>query len=396
MQVKQAVILAGGQGTRLRPLTDTVPKPMIRFHGVPFVEYLIRMLKEQGIEEVVLLIGYLGHVVRDYFKDGRDFGVRILYSEQPVAAETGTRLREAIPLLQNYFLFLYCDNYWPLDLRKLTMFYESLGVEGMFTVYRNDDGYTKNNVKVSSEGIVEIYDKSRQSEGLQGVDIGFGIFQKKTMEALPDGNISFESATYSRLVAKRELGAFVTSHRYYSVGSHERLGLTETFLKREPAILLDRDGTLNQKAARGEYIISPENFIWLPGALQALKYLKESGFRIFLISNQAGIARGQLTQEGLDRIHEKMKSEAELYGGGIDGVYVCPHHWDDDCSCRKPKPGLLFQVQREHHLDLSRIWFLGDDERDVEAGVQAGCKTGLVTEEKTLLSWVEKILKNRE
>jgi D-glycero-D-manno-heptose 1,7-bisphosphate phosphatase len=388
----QAVILAGGLGTRLRPLTDTVPKPMLPFHGKPFAEYLLDMLREQGISEVLFLLGYLPRVVTDYFGDGRNHGLEITYAISPVEDETGTRLKKAIDQLDDLFLLLYCDNYWPMDMRKMWDFFLHTGARAMVTVYGNEDGYTRNNLKVNEEGLIEVYDKTRTIPGLKGVDIGYGFFPKSVIAELPDGNVSFEKETYGRLVKERQLAGYVSRHRYYSVGSHERLPLTEAFLGRSPAILLDRDGVLNQKAPQAQYIRSPEQFVWLPGALDALRRLKTAGYRVILISNQAGIARGMLSREELHAVEDRMRRDAETAGGRIDAIYVCPHHWDEKCSCRKPEPGMLFQAQRDHHFDLSRVWFLGDDERDVQAGEAAGCKTGLVTSDKRLDDWIKEIL----
>jgi len=204
--------------------------------------------------------------------------------------------------------------------------------------------------------------------------------------------VSFEKSLYPLLVERGQLAGYVSDHRYYSVGSIDRLDTTARFLKFEPAILLDRDGVLNVKAPRGEYVCTPEEFQWLPGAREALARITAAQFRIFIVSNQAGIARGALTQADLEAIHEKMLREAAAAGARIDGVYVCPHGWDENCACRKPKPGLLFQAQKEHSLDLSRTWFLGDDERDLTAGHAAGCPCGLVTAEVPLHTWLDRIL----
>jgi D-glycero-D-manno-heptose 1,7-bisphosphate phosphatase len=388
----QAVILAGGLGTRLRPLTDTIPKPMIHFHGRPFAEYLLEMLREQGFTEVLFLLGYLPQVVSDYFGDGTKYGLKITYAISPVEDETGTRLKKAIDQLDNVFFLLYCDNYWPMYLQKMWNFFLGTDARAMVTVYANEDGYTRNNLKVNGQGLIEVYDKTRSNPDLQGVDIGYGFFPRTVIAELPDGNVSFEKETYQRLVKDRQLAGYVSHHRYYSVGSHERLPLTEAFLGRSPTILIDRDGVLNQKAPQAQYISSPEQFVWLPGALEALRRLNEAGYRVIVISNQAGIARRMLSWEGLHAVENRMRRDAETAGGKIDAIYVCPHHWDEKCSCRKPKPGLLFQAQRDHHLDLSRIWFLGDDERDMQAGESAGCKTGLVTPAKGLEAWVKEIL----
>ena len=115
----QAVILAGGLGIRLRPITDTIPKPMITFHGKPFLEYIIEMLVEQGFKKVVLLLGYLPEKVIEYFGDGKKFGLEIEYSITDVEDDTGLRLQKAKHLIDPIFTLLYCDNYWPMDFEKM-------------------------------------------------------------------------------------------------------------------------------------------------------------------------------------------------------------------------------------------------------------------------------------
>ena len=115
----QAVILAGGRGTRMAPLTDTCPKPMIEIHGKPFLEYLIDMLRDRGISRILLLLGYLPEVVQQYFGDGSRWSVKIEYSVTPIENETGPRLKAAMSQLDPYFLLMYCDNYWPMPLDKM-------------------------------------------------------------------------------------------------------------------------------------------------------------------------------------------------------------------------------------------------------------------------------------
>jgi D-glycero-D-manno-heptose 1,7-bisphosphate phosphatase len=184
----------------------------------------------------------------------------------------------------------------------------------------------------------------------------------------------------------------VTGHRYYSVSSHERLPATAEFLARCPAVILDRDGVLNKRPPRAQYVRSWEGWEWLPGAREALRVLKEAGYRVIVVSNQAGIARGAMTERDLAGIHERMSLDTEEAGGHIDAIYSCPHGWDDGCACRKPKPGMLYAAQRDFHLDLNRTSFIGDDERDAQAAEAAGCPWVLVSEEHTLLDATHHLL----
>ncbi|KIL97755.1 Histidinol-phosphatase [Paramagnetospirillum magnetotacticum MS-1] len=366
---------------------------MIPFHDRPFAEYLVEMLRGQGFRRILFLLGYLPDKVTEHFGDGSRFGVEIEYAVSPVEDETGTRLRRVKDRLDDIFVLLYCDNYWPMPFAAMWERYCRLGVEAMVTVYRNRDGYTRDNLRVDDDGLLALYDKSRTAPGLAGVDIGFFILTRAVIDLIPEGgNPSFEKSVYPVLVERRQLAAFETDHRYYSVGSHERLPLTEAFLARNKTVLLDRDGTLNLRMPRAEYVRSWADWQWLPGAREALAELARADYRIILITNQPGLARGALDQAALDAIHGRMIEETQAAGGRIDHIYYCPHNWDEGCDCRKPRPGMLFQAQRDFHLDLSRVTFIGDDDRDGEAAQAAGAPFLQVTESYSLLDAVHDLL----
>jgi len=390
---RQAVVLAGGRGTRMRPLTDDRPKPMIEFHGRPFLEYLIYMLREQGFERVELLLGYLPQVVQDHFGDGRRFGVEIGYSVSGPDDLTASRLRLVEDRLEERFLLTYCDNYWPMQMERMWERFCSLDVPAMVTVYANRDGYRpgKDSVRVE-DGYVTAFDKTRTTPGLQGVEISYAILSRRVLDLLPEQDELVELALYPQLAERRQLGAFLTDHRYYSVGGLDRLRATQRFLARRPAVILDRDGTLNQRPPRAQYVTSPQEFEWLPGALDALALLKERGYTVVVVSNQAGINRGALTEADLAAIHERMRSEA---ADAIGPIYHCPHDWDEGCDCRKPSPGMLFQAQRELDLDLTRTPFIGDDERDGQAAEAAGCPFFFASERRPLLDVVRELVKEQ-
>jgi D-glycero-D-manno-heptose 1,7-bisphosphate phosphatase len=390
------VILAGGRGTRLLPITETRPKAMVEFHGKPFLEYAVEMLRDQGFQRILMLLGYLPHVIQDHFGDGSRWGVSISYSVSDPDDLTVHRVRLAEPLLDDLFLLLYCDNYWPLQMDRLWARYVESGARGMITVYSNKDGYSRDSVIVDDAGLVTTFDRSRVTPGLKGVEISYAIIPKTALELFPPGDALFEEAVYPKLAQRGELAAFVSDHRYYSVGSHERLPLTEAFLARTPTVILDRDGVLNERPPRAHYVTGPEDFRWLPGARTALRMLTQAGYRLIVVSNQAGIARGAMTEADLHAINAKMRLEAEETGGRIDAVYHCPHDWDEGCECRKPRPGMLFQAQRDYQLDLTRTYFVGDDDRDGIAANAAGCIWAKATEDDPLLRWAERIIEQKD
>ena len=389
--IKQAVILAGGYGTRLRPFTDTNPKPMYPFNEKPFLEYLINQVKSFGIENILLLLGYLPEKIQNYFLDGQKWGVNIRYIVTPVEYETGLRLRSGLDQYEDEFLLMYCDNYCPIDFNKLVSDYEKNDPLIQLTVYDNGDNYTKSNMLISENGLVEVYDKKRVTPNLRGVDIGYAIVNKEVFQYVSEENRGFEVQAYTKAVEQKKLFATVTKHRYYSVGSYERISLTEAFLSGKKYVFLDRDGTINVRPPRAQYIEKPEDFKWLPGAVDAIRKLVDHGYELVMITNQPGIARGNMTVSDFESICKKMNDDLGEYA--IKHIYYCPHNWDEGCECRKPKPGMLYQAQKDLNLDLTKCWMLGDDERDMHAGGDAGCKCMLISTQHPLMEAVDAILK---
>ncbi len=154
-------------------------------------------------------------------------------------------------------------------------------------------------------------------------------------------------------------------------------------------IFIDRDGVINKDPGgwtKYSYVTKWDEFFFINGSIEALKKLMEAGYKIYVVSNQAGISRGYFTQEDLDGVNERMLSEIEKGGGRIDGLYYCPHHDEDKCECRKPKTGMIEQAIRKTEVDLKNTFIIGDSLRDVEAGKRMGMKTVFVLSGKTPLS----------
>lgn len=235
-QIKQAVILAGGLGTRLRPLTLSTPKPMVLIHNRPFLEYIINLLKKNGITEVIILAGYLHEKIQEYFKDGKEFGISIEYSLSPVEAATGTRLKNAKQLFDKNFLLLYGDNYWPLHLPTLIDFYQKMKTKASVVAYHNSKDMTQHNMYIDRDGFVNIYDKTRIVKTLNGLDIGFFLLEKSILKNLPKRNFSFEEVIIPRLVQEKELAGFITQDQYYALSNPSRISIIEDYFKREKLV----------------------------------------------------------------------------------------------------------------------------------------------------------------
>ena len=191
--------------------------------------------------------------------------------------ETGKRILTIKDKLVGNFMFLYGDNYWPFDIAKQYETFKCTGVSGLIVAYNNRDNYSSSNIALSASSKVVEYSRSRDSKNAKFVDIGFGIFRPSVLDHLTeDENIGFEKKIYPALIKVGGLSAFQTSHRYYSLTNLDRLYSVERSLNRSRRyIFLDRDGVLNNKAKKGEYIYSWDKWTWRPGSIDALKFLSQ-------------------------------------------------------------------------------------------------------------------------
>ena len=379
---EQAVILCGGLGTRLRPYTDHLPKPMIPCNGKPFLEYLLEQLAEKGIRRFLLLTGYLGEQIQQYFGNGTQQGWEIDYSHGPAEWDTGRRLWEAQDQMDARYLLLYSDNFVPFPLEKILLQHERHGLPLTFMVSPKSPG----NLVLDEEGIVQHYDNQR-GEDRPYVEIGYMVVERdRVLPWLPKPDCSF-SEVLRDMGSQQQISAWVQLDAYHSISDPDRWKAAERYLQPKKILLLDRDGVINEKAAKGEYVNCWEEFRWIERTRDSLRQLSKMGFRFIVISNQAGIARGMTSPEEVERIHRKMVETLAAEGIEILQVYVCPHHWEDNCDCRKPKPGMLFQASRDHLFRLDRTVFVGDDPRDMEAAEQAGCRGVLWEDSPKFIDW---------
>ena len=363
-----AVIIAGGRGARLGPVTSNLPKPLVDVCGVPFLHHLIKQVQDAGISRLIILAGYLGHEFTNFVHRYKsDFpGLDIVVKISPVNLNTGDRLLDALDILDDRFLFLYGDNYAPINLR---CYLDDVGKNADSTyllVYENNDEYSKSNISIDEQSTILSYGSdNKQSQKRHHVDVGYAVLNKNDLLKVPSReNVHFGRDVLKRLIDQRQVKARVLLSRYYTVGTMERLQAARLFFRREKFVFIDRDGVLNVKSPRGTYVEDPSQFIWKNGSLEGLKIFKDSGYKVIVITNQAGVGRGVFDMTALDTIHQKMCLDARNAGGEIEYIYCCPHHWEDDCDCRKPKPGMLIAAQKDLMIDLSRTTFIGDDDRD--------------------------------
>lgn len=233
----QAVILAGGLGTRLWPRTKQIPKPMIPVAGLPYLEHQLRFLRKQSITEILLLVGYLGDQIVNYFGDGSRLGLSIRYSREPMPLGTAGALREAQAHLAVTFLVLYGDSFLPVDYTSVLHLLEASPARGLLVAYDNRRGDTsvRNNTALDAEHYVVRYAKDQaQGIDLDYVEAGVLAFRRSVLDLIPpSGAASLENEIFPKLITSRELIAYVTCQRFYDIGTPERLKAIEELFTRD-------------------------------------------------------------------------------------------------------------------------------------------------------------------
>ena len=231
----QAVILAGGLGVRLRPLTLEVPKPMVPVAGKPYLEHQLEELARQRIRDVVLLTGYLGEQIEQYFGDGAALGLSIRYSREPEPLGTGGALVRALPLLARDFVLIYGDSYLPIDYSLPVRRLREAGCSGVLVIYDNRNGDTgvANNIAVAPDGRIARYEKGApEAAGLTHVDAGVAALRRSVLEEWNGPpKFSLEREIYTELIRRGELHGLEVRQRFYDIGTPERLKVVEEFFR---------------------------------------------------------------------------------------------------------------------------------------------------------------------
>jgi len=219
-RVLPVAILAGGLATRLRPITEKIPKSLVDINGEPFIAHQLRLLKKNGINHVVICVGYLGEMIRDFVGDGSKFGLEVDYSlDGPLLLGTGGALKAALPKLGREFFVVYGDSYLPCDYMYAQKQFIKSGKLSLMTLFHNKNMWDKSNVEFRDGAIIE-YNKLKQTKAMEYIDYGLGIFNADAFKMVPD-NLNYDlSELYKLLLQQDQLFGQIVTERFYEVGSH--------------------------------------------------------------------------------------------------------------------------------------------------------------------------------
>ena len=420
----KTVIMAGGRGTRISSVASDIPKPMIKIEGKPVLEHELECLRDQGFTDIILTVSHLGSIIMDYFGDGsgispatgKPFGVHIEYYFEKEPFGNAGALFKIKDKLDSDFLLLNADAVFDVDFNRFVAFHNQHG--GLVTLFTHPNSHPYDSGLIIADKKYSVeqwlakeddrpkYYRNRVNAGLHvinplildqsGIDadkVGTLDDNGKPIKVDLDRQLLKPLAGTGKMFCYdspeyvKDMG---TPERYYSVCEDYKAGRVsgKNLKNKQKAIFLDRDGTINKYVG---FLRDIDEFELLDGVADAIQEINASGYLAIVSTNQPVIARGEVSFDELEMIHNKMETLLGQKGAYLDAIYFCPHHPHKgyegerpelkfDCECRKPKPGMLLKAAQEFNIDLAQSWMIGDGENDIKAGMNAGCKTALIGE----------------
>lgn len=359
MMNTRAVILAGGRGERVAPISETLPKALIPLYGKPMIAYQLEQLQRLGFKEVVVLTGYLGESIRSYCQT-LNLEIRVTCFESDVNATPAERLINSSQIVGNHFLLIYCDNYILEDNDILKVLQSQ--TEITFLVEPREKG----NVLIEQNSHAKYYSGSRNK--LYGyVELGnIKIDSNSFFQVL---NFTKDlQITLEKISSELTCNSVITSKESWSISNLDRI---LNINKSRKIIMLDRDGILLKKMPHREYLTNFSDYKPIYENWKGLRDIGHLGFDFVIVTNQPGVGTGQISESFLTEVHIRLVSELMNFGVNILAVYSCKHHWQDNCDCRKPKAGLLNQAISDFKIDRNHTLYIGDEDKDREAAINA-------------------------
>lgn len=413
------VIIAGGQGTRIASVNSEIPKAMIPIDGKPILEYQLEMAKRFDFSEFLFITGHMGDQISSYFGDGSNWGVNIEYYQEEKPLGTAGALGYLKDKLTEDFFVFYGDTVMDIDMQAMLEYHRGKQADATIFLHPNDHPHDSDIVGLDKEGRVTRFYNKPHEDGFVSkniVNAALFILSPKILGEIEVGVKShIEKDVLPRCLDKgMELYGYLsaeyikdmgTPDRYYAVCDDVISGKVARLNKRNPrpAIFLDRDGTISKEV---NLLNKVEDLVLIEGVTEAIKLINKSDYLAIVVTNQPVIARNLCSIEELEHIHAALETMLGKERAYVNAIYYCPHHPDKgyieerpeykiSCDCRKPAPGMLLQAAEDWNIDLARSYMIGDSDRDVKAGENAGCKASYKIDcntPGTLLGIVKQIL----
>lgn len=376
----EAIILAGGFGTRLAHVVSDVPKPMAPVCNRPFLRFILDDLQEKGVEKVVLAVGYKREIIQEYF--GNSYrGMQIEYSVEDTPLFTGGAIKKALTKCQNNKVFIINgDTFFDVDLQAMSQIDAPLVMA--VKELENFDRY--GTVSFSAENIITGF-REKQSCKKGYINGGVYYMERTLMNGIGKETFSFEKEVLEAVFRTFPVPVYISNGFFIDIGVPEDYQVAQSafqeMCKKNKAAFFDRDGTINVDI---RYLHKPEDLVFIDGMPEFIRKWNDWGYKVIVVTNQAGIARGYYTEEDMHILHRYMNERLKECGAHIDAFYFCPHHPDitGSCHCRKPEPGMIEQAIREFDLDPEQCILFGDKEWDIESGKRCKISSFLTKSEE--------------
>lgn len=372
----QAAILVGGRGTRLGSLTDAIPKPMVEVAGRPFLHWLIEEVSRFGFPRITLLAGYLGHTIAAAYHGTTIRGSRIEVLIEPEPLGTAGGLKLFAEHLEDRFLLLNGDTRFDVNLLDLPL--HAGDALATLALRRTAPGARYGTVEVDAAGRIQGF-AARSPDRSGPINGGIYWLDKAILDHIGDGPVSMESDVFPKLAQAGALRGALYDGDFIDIGIPEDLAASQSMIPamaRRPAVFLDRDGVLIEDTG---WPHKPAEARWIPGAARAVKRLNDAGWLVFVVTNQAGVAKGFFPESQVGVMHGWMAAEFAAAGAHVDAFEYCPNHpqaledrYRVDCGRRKPQPGMIRDLLAAWPVDAARSFLVGDNDTDIQAARAAG------------------------
>ena len=402
--MKQAVILAGGKGTRLQERLQGLPKPLIDICGKPLLERQIELLKSYGFDQILILVNHGAQQIMDFCESRDQWNIDIQCIDDGTPLGTAGAAINILPLLADDFLVVYGDTMFDIDLARFQAFHEQDPSAGAsLFLHPNDHPQDSDLVGMDESNRITAFYPYPHPPGTylpNLVNAGMYYFRKSALQDWAGNTelLDFGKHIFPALIEQGVVLRGYNSPEYIKdCGTPARLDkvcaqyesglITGANLRfKQKLVFLDRDGTINHLV---DHLTNLEDFELLPGVAKAISALNKSGYRAVLVTNQPVIARGDCTPEEVEQVHCKMQTLLGQEGAYLDRIYYCPHHPDSGfanevkdlkiaCQCRKPAIGMLEEAKVDLNADFSASWMVGDSTADLLAAHTAGVRSILL------------------
>ena len=373
-------ILCGGFGTRLGALTEDTPKPLLPVGGLPFLDHLLLEIGRFGFRKIVLLAHFQPEAIRAFARTSTAaarFGLDLTVSIEPEAAGTGGALHHARGLLSDPFLVLNGDTWLEINYHALLARLNGSGAVAALGLRAVTDPDRYNTAELA-DGMIGRFARDRAAMGPGLINGGVAACSGALRERLPPAG-SIEDLVWPALAAEGRLAGLATPGYFLDIGVPEAFMLAQTAIPEQHtrgAVFFDRDGVLNVDHG---HVGSVDRFEWVEGAREAVRLVNDRGLFAFVVTNQAGVAKGYYPEAEVNALHAHMQAELNASGAHIDAFRYCPFHSDGtvaayarDSDWRKPAPGMILDLMREWPVDPARSLLIGDNDSDLAAARASG------------------------